>query len=75
MSVVIRLTKIGRKGEAKFRLVAKEKRSRRDGKAIENLGWFEKTEKGEKKEINQERVKYWLSQGAQPTPTVLKIIK
>lgn len=70
----MRLTKMGRKGEARFRLVVKEKRSRRDGKAIEFLGWYEKTATGEKKELNMDRVKYWISQGAQPSPTVDKIL-
>lgn len=75
MAVVIRLSKIGRKGEARYRLVVKEKRSRRDGKPIESLGWFEKTEKGTKKEINKERYTYWLSQGAKPTSAVIKLFK
>lgn len=74
MSVVIRLSRIGKKGERKYRIVVKEKRSKRDGKSIEVLGWYEKREKGEKKEINKERVKYWLSQGANPTPIVERII-
>lgn len=74
MAVVIRLAKIGKKGESKFRLVVKEKRSRRDGRAIEFLGWFEKDENGTKKQINQERLSYWLSKGAKPSPTVAKII-
>lgn len=75
MSVVIRLARIGKKGERKYRIVVKEKRSKRDGKSIEVLGWYEKTEKAERKEINKDRVKYWLSQGANPTPTVEKLIK
>ncbi|GDX62132.1 30S ribosomal protein S16 [Candidatus Levyibacteriota bacterium] len=74
MSVVIRLATVGRKGERRFRVVVKEKRSRRDGKAIEFLGWYEKNINGEKKVINTERVKYWLSQGAKASPTVDKIL-
>lgn len=74
MAVVIRLSKTGKKGEAKFRVVVKEKRSKRDGKAIEVLGWYEKGVKSEKKEIKKDRLNYWLSQGAQPTATVKKII-
>lgn len=74
MAVVIRLTKVGKKGEAKFRVVVKEKRSKRDGKAIETLGWYIKTKEAEHKEINQERLKYWLSKGAQPSSTVAKIV-
>lgn len=74
MAVVIRLTKVGRKGEARFRIVVKEKRSRRDGKSVETLGWYEKTQTGQKKEVNRERLKYWLSQGAKPTPTVTRLL-
>lgn len=75
MSVVIRLSRMGKKGERKYRIVVKEKRSKRDGKSIEVLGWYEKKELGEKKEINKDRIKYWLSQGAALSRTVEKIIK
>lgn len=75
MAVVIRLTKTGRKGESKYRIIVKEKRSRRDGKPIESLGWFEKTEKGTKKEINKERYDYWISQGAKPTSAVISLLQ
>ncbi len=75
MAVVIRLTRTGKKGERKFRVVVKEKRSRRDGEAIEILGWYEKGPQGGKKKINMERYKYWLSQGALPSPTVAKIVE
>lgn len=74
MSVVIRLTKTGKKGEAKYRVVIKEKRSKRDGKAIEVLGRYEKRAGKEVKEVNKERYDYWVSQGAQPSMTVKKIM-
>jgi len=73
MSLVIRSSRTGKKGERKFRVVVKEKRSRRDGQSIETLGWYEKGKNGHKK-INKERYGYWLSQGAQPTPAVEKLI-
>lgn len=75
MAVVIRLTSTGKKGERKFRIAVKEKRSKRDGRAIEILGWYHKGVKSEKKEINRARFDYWISQGAKPTPTVEKIMK
>ena len=75
MSVVIRLSKTGRKGEARYRLVVTEKRSRRDGKPIESLGWIEKSVKEAKKEINKERYDYWISQGAKPTEAVINLLK
>ncbi|MBI2033238.1 MAG: 30S ribosomal protein S16 [Candidatus Levybacteria bacterium] len=75
MAVVIRLTRTGKKGERKFRVVVKEKRSKRDGKAIEFLGWYEKGDKKEKKEVKKDRYEYWVSQGAQPSATVAKLMK
>lgn len=75
MSVVIRLTRIGKKGERKFRIVVKEKRSRRDGDFIELLGSYEKDKTGNKKQVNEERYKYWVSQGAQPSETVRGLMK
>lgn len=75
MAVMIRLAKVGKKGEGKFRIVVKEKRSKRDGKALEILGWFEKREKGKTKQINMERYNYWVSKGATPSPTVAKIVE
>ena len=73
MAVVIRLTRIGKKGERKFRIVVKEKRSKRDGDYIDLLGSYEK---GHEKnaQINMERYKYWVSHGAQPSLTVAKLI-
>ena len=71
--LIIRSSTTGKKGERKFRIVVKEKRSRRDGKAIETLGWYEKGANG-KKQINKERYNYWVSQGATPTKAVEKLI-
>ncbi len=73
--VVIRLTRVGKKGERKFRIVVKEKRSRRDGDFVEQLGWYEKDKTGNKKKINLERYNYWVSQGAIPSPTVAALAK
>lgn len=75
MSLVIRLTRTGKKGERKFRIVVKEKRSKRDGEYVELLGWYQKTKDHKKKDINKERVNYWISKGAQPSATVAEIIK
>ena len=75
MALVIRLTRTGKKGERKFRVVVKEKRSKRDGGFVEILGWYEKTKDHKKKHINKERFDYWVSQGALPSPTVAQIIK
>lgn len=72
--LVIRLSRTGKKGERKFRIVVKEKRSKRDGTSIENLGWYIKGISNGL-EINKERLNYWLSVGAKVSPTVSKILK
>lgn len=73
MSLVIRSSTTGKKGERKFRVVVKEKRSRRDGIAIETLGWYEKGPMG-KKQIDKKRYDYWVSQGAIPSIAIEKLI-
>ena len=75
MSLMIRLTRTGKKGERKFRIVVKEKRSRRDGDFIDMLGWYEMDKTGKKKQINIERYNYWVSKGATPSPTVAELVK
>jgi len=71
--LVIRSSVTGKRGERKFRIVVKEKRSKRDGSPIELLGWYEKGPSG-KKQINKERYNYWVSQGAIPTPAIEKLL-
>lgn len=72
--LVIRLTKTGHKGEAKYRVVVTEKRYRRDGNPTEYVGWVVKTAKGMQKDLKMDRITYWISQGARPSPTVKKLI-
>ena len=74
MSVVIRLSKMGKKGEAKYRVVVKEKRSRRDGDSIETLGYFHKKETGIEKKIDTKRLEYWVSKGAIVSKAIKSII-
>ena len=75
MSLIIRLSKTGKRGEGRYRIVVEEKRSRRDGKPVEILGWYEKREREKNKEINKERFDYWISKGARPSPTVRDLLK
>ncbi|HVT01045.1 MAG TPA: 30S ribosomal protein S16 [Patescibacteria group bacterium] len=74
MSLVIRLSRIGRKGEAKYRVVVKEKRSKRDGKAVDTIGSYERMVGKEIKNIDAEKLAHWKSVGAQMTPAVEKIV-
>ena len=66
---------MGKKGERKFRIVVKEKRSKRDGGFLDMLGWYEKTPDHSKKSVNMERYNYWISQGAQPSEIVQALTK
>ena len=70
--LVIRSARLGKKGERKFRIVVKEKRSRRDGSSVDVLGWYEKGKNG-KKEIDKKKYEYWLSKGAIPSPAIEKL--
>jgi small subunit ribosomal protein S16 len=73
MSLVIRSTRVGKRGERKFRIVVKEKRSRRDGDSIEVLGWYEKGKNGAK-QIDKKRYDYWINEGAKASPAIEKLI-
>jgi len=73
--LVIRFTRTGKRGERKYRLVVKEKRSKRDGKPVDSLGYYEKTISGVTKEFDSEKIKYWVSKGAQMTPAVKDAIE
>jgi small subunit ribosomal protein S16 len=66
------MQRLGRKNRAFFRINAIDQRTRRNGSVIESLGWYDPIAKdpGKQMEINEERVKYWLSVGAQPSDTV-----
>lgn len=73
--LVIRFARIGKKGERKFRLVVKEKRSRRDGKPVDLLGYYEKTQKEVIKKFDNDKIRYWISKGAQLTPSAKDAIE
>ena len=73
MALTIRLTRTGKKGERKFRIVVKEKRSKRDGSYIDLLGWYEKGHDGKYKHVDMEKYNYWVSKGAIPSQAVAKL--
>jgi small subunit ribosomal protein S16 len=76
MAVRLRLKRLGRKNLAFYRLGAFDSRTRRDGRAIEELGHYDPLqEKQEKKyALKRERIEYWLSKGALPSETVQSIL-
>jgi len=76
MSVRIRMVRTGRKNDPHFRIVVSDKRKKIDGTYIENLGNYEpKAEKDKKIIIKEERLKYWISQGAQVSDALKAILK
>ncbi|KKU88017.1 30S ribosomal protein S16 [Candidatus Gottesmanbacteria bacterium RIFCSPLOWO2_01_FULL_48_11] len=73
--VKIRLTQTGSTNRKTYRIVAIEEGKRRDGKAIEILGFYNPLIKPANLTVKRDRVDYWISQGAQPTETVSKLLK
>ena len=73
--LVIRFARTGKRGERKYRLVVKEKRSRRDGKPVDLLGYYEKTVDSVVKKFDDTKIQYWISKGAQMTPSVKDVIE
>jgi len=75
--VRIRLTRVGRRKLSKWRVGVFDQRTRRDGRAIEYLGTYDphKERAEDKLSVDAERVKYWLSKGAQPSETVAALLK
>jgi small subunit ribosomal protein S16 len=74
--VRIRMKRMGRPHRPFYRISAIEKTVRRDGKVLENLGTYDPSAPDEAKQIvlNEERVKHWLSQGAQPSDTLMDLL-
>jgi small subunit ribosomal protein S16 len=73
--LAISLMRIGAKGKPFYRLVVKEKRSKRDGKYLENLGTYDPMVSPAKVDLKHDRIQYWISVGAKPTETVASLIK
>lgn len=66
----IRLKRTGRKGQPHYRVVISEASRPRDGKTVEEIGYYNPRERPAIFQIDKERAEYWLSKGAQPTDTV-----
>ena len=73
--LAIKLMRTGAKKRPSYRVVVKEKQSKRDGAYLENLGTYNPTRDPAEINLNLERVKYWIENGAQPTDTVDRLIK
>jgi len=71
----IKLSRTGKKGFSTYKIIVAEARSKRDGRYLEALGQYNPNLKPKLIKINKKRVDYWLSQGAQPTDTVRRLLK
>lgn len=72
--LAIRLMRMGAKKTPSYRIVVKEKRSKRDGACLENLGFYSPVGKKPEIRIDLDRVRYWIERGAQPTETVRQLL-
>ena len=75
MAVKIRLKRMGKIRAPFYRVVIMDSRSKRDGRAIEEIGKYHPTQEPSLIEINSERAQYWLGVGAQPTEQVAALLK
>ncbi|MBN1823074.1 MAG: 30S ribosomal protein S16 [Endomicrobiales bacterium] len=75
MAVRLRLQRLGKPHKPYYRLVAIDKRAKRDGRPIEILGQYDPQSREKKINIKAERLDWWLKQGAQPSETVASIIR
>ncbi len=75
MAVKIRLKRLGKIRDPRYRVVVMDSRTKRDGRAIEEIGIYQPTENPSLIQIDSQRVQYWLSVGAQPTEQVLALLK
>ena len=73
--LAISLMRMGAKKSPFYRVVVKEKRSKRDGKYLENLGTYNPMLDPADVRLDHERIQYWIGVGAQPTETVASLIK
>ena len=73
--VMIRLKRLGIKKRPHQRIVVIDKQRARNGKAIEELGYYDPSKQPPLLKMDVERAKFWIAQGATPTPTVKQLIK
>ncbi len=73
--VKIRLKRMGQKKAPFYRIVVADSRSPRDGKFIEQIGYYDPTKEPMDLKIDEELAQKWLGNGAQPTDTVSRLLK
>ena len=75
MAVKIRLRRMGQKKAPYYRIVVADSRSPRDGRCIEEIGTYDPNNDPSTYQIDEEKAKNWLGNGAQPTEVVSKLFK
>ncbi|MDO5717168.1 MAG: 30S ribosomal protein S16, partial [Tissierellia bacterium] len=75
MAVKIRLRRMGSKKNPYYRVIVADSRSPRNGRFIEEIGFYNPISKPKNVKINKERATYWMSVGAKPTDTVHYLFK
>ncbi|HEV2579259.1 MAG TPA: 30S ribosomal protein S16 [Ktedonobacteraceae bacterium] len=75
MTVKIRLKRVGKKKAPSYRVVVADSRSPRDGRFIENIGWYNPLVEPSAIHIDEEKALGWLKNGAQPTDSVASLLK
>ncbi|MBM4142317.1 MAG: 30S ribosomal protein S16 [Lentisphaerae bacterium] len=74
MAVSVRLRRTGGKNEVSYRVVAADRRSPRDGRFVEILGWYDPKRQGVNFELKRDRIEYWRQRGAQISDTVRSLL-
>jgi len=75
LAVAIRLTRVGARNNPIWRVVAADKRSPRDGRFIEVLGHYNPQTEPSTIELDEDKLRGWIQQGAQPSTTVKRLMK
>lgn len=75
MAVKIRLRRMGAKKAPFYRIVVADSRYPRDGRFIEEIGYYDPTKNPSVVKVDVEKAKAWMANGAQPTDTVKKLLK
>ena len=75
MAVKIRLARHGSKKKPFYRIVVADSECPRDGRYLENVGTYDPLFDPAKVTLKEERIKYWMTQGATPTDTVKSLLK
>lgn len=71
----LRLTRMGAKDKAHYRIIVQEARSKRDGRFVENVGYYNPRTEPSTIVMKLDRVDYWIKNGAQPTDSVASLLK